>query len=388
MSDLRFFIRHSPISLFPLIAIIVLGSCERSDPVASDTSETIHTPLTAEKVRLELVDFNLLRVSTDGEIEFTGPFVDTVKLVSLDLSGQQLLGSAVPTVVLSSQRKKMSFSFQLTLPPTTLEPHVVVQLLSNGVILAAKESTIALYQYPYREARVVARRNEITTAPLGGSFQDIWLEKGQLYYHFTGPHGVGVLDLNTRISKELVNAGGGDHLAGGKGFLFVDNNHDYLLRYNLDSNKIDWNVRMFDHFPPDQFWGLEVVDTTLYAFAAHGSVNTMWLKRMSFEGIVLDSALFPYFVFHMTIHDGIVYSVSFSTPNSISRFDLATKTVGTKMLAPAQNLEGIKIIGDSLYYCDYDLNIVGVIPFGVLKPVESAAGKKNALQVERMRRRE
>ena len=148
MNELRFFIRHSPLSLFPLIAIIVLGSCERNSPVGSDTSEPIHAPLTAEKVRLELIDFNLLRVSTDGEIEFTGPFVDVVKLMSLDSSGQHLIGSVVPTEVVSSETKKMSFSFELVIPPTPLEPHVVVQLLSNGVILAAKESTIALYQYP------------------------------------------------------------------------------------------------------------------------------------------------------------------------------------------------------------------------------------------------
>ena len=378
------------LKIFTQMMIIgLMCSCKPDYPDALDTSVPIHRPLSSDAIRVELVDFELLRVSSDSGMEFTGHPVDQVKMLSNDSLGQHTLADVKPTVISSSQTMRMIFSFDVRLPVSPLEPHLVVLLLGNGVSVAAKETTIALYKYPYREARLVATRSQITTAPFAGSFQDIWLDKDKLYYHLIGPHGIGVLDLKTRISKELVDAGGGDHLAGGNGFLFFDFGHSNLLRYNLDLNKIDWNVDKFHEVPYmgySGFAGLEVIGNVLYAFTYEHSGHS--LKTFSMDGTLLDSIPYSGIHYHMTIHDGIVYSTGGWAPPRFSRFDLATKTFLPEVLAPSGDFEGFKIIGDSLYWSDYGMKMVGVIPFSALRLASTYTGNKNFPSSDQMRWRE
>lgn len=357
------------INLFSFVIILFFGSCEpHSSPLTPDTR------LTTEKIQIELVDFSRVRVSTDGEIEFSGHPFDSVQLVWVDSLGRHPVVGVRPTEASDAHLNRISFSFEALFPGSIREAFLSGELFSDSNVIATKDSTVGFYQFPYRETKLVATLDQLFGSSANNNIEDLWVDKNKLYYHLSGHVGIGELDLETRSSKELLPIlFPGDNLAGGRGYLFHDLYHTDLLRYNLDSNKVDLSVPILTTTMSDAIAGLEVAGDTLYTFVWENSHAA--LKRFTLNCNLIDSIPFQYRSPHMTIHEGIMFGGSGGKPPQLYRYDLSAKTYLTSVVSPCRSIHGFKVTGDLIYYYDYDKRMVGVVPLSALRPVTNKRGR-------------
>jgi hypothetical protein len=332
--------------------IIVLFACEKSVDPEFDDPGYIISLANADSLHVELTSYDRVTITHRSGSSVKSRDFRGVGIGFVDSSGYNQLDSSASTYDNSTDAFSFQFNFPLVLDATKTETIVRVRYYHRESGFTDIDTTILQYKYPYSNAEIFVD-NSIFTYP-NQHFQALVRMGNKLYFHPTGGYGLFEYDLVTEAKKELYQYGGGDHLAADSIFVFCDVGHNSIKRFNLVTNTKDLDFQIL----LGNIRGLETYQGLLYAL--DGSKYPRRLYRFTYDGSLVDSTDFPWFAYHITISDGVLYAGTAST--TIKRINLATMSELPSVAAPTSNLEGISIYNGDLYFCDWYKRIVGSVP--------------------------
>ena len=355
----------------PIIFLLCVLSC-RDNPVSNQPLQF------SGDVRFTMVNYNIVQVASDGLTQTSGPQIDEINVYAKG-DGQTTFLEGVKLGYSAARPASVSFACDVKLDSTLRDIHLVAEFVASGTAIMVRDTMMATYKFPYANASIVVTLDEINE--IRGFFQDIVPAGNVLYYHLTGPHGATELNLQTKLKHDLFTELGGNYLTQLDHSIYFDRAHTSIARFDRDSNKVS-QTRYFNGL---WVYGMDASDGFLYARVKPIPTGQGWLYKFLPGLTPVDSFQFEWSAYFLAIRDGIFYATRFTEPACIARFDLNTKTFLPDLIAPARAMNGIKFFGQTLFYCDIDKRMIGVVSFSELKPATSNVNRSR--QTRRIRER-
>jgi hypothetical protein len=359
-------IRHISI-LVPLVAgaLLFLRCSKESGAVAPGDSRPVLTPANFNRVVLTLTGYDTVLVTHELGTDLESPNVVKIALGTKDSAQFRQLLSEYSVFDPDHHVYLIHFSFVAGLEPAQIVSPLTVRYYLGDSSYTDVDTVVQLYRYPYASATLVLDGATVPV-PLPGypapdDFQDVSRIGTSLFFHPLGPYGTYSYDLLTHEFKYLLGYSGGDHIAAESTFVFCDVNHTRIERYNLTTNTVDLK---FPEFVGSSIEGMATYRGRLYV----KKLSDQLLKVYAFDGSLIDS-IACYVSYYLAIHDSVMYSVVYTHPNSISRYDMRRNVRLSDIQSPSRNGEGMKFVNDTMYYCNYDKKMIGAVPVKDLKVI-------------------
>lgn len=336
---------------------VALVACEKSVGPKFDDPGYVLSAANADSISIAFTSYDRINITHRSGSSVKSRDFRSVGIGFVDSSGYTQWDSSVSSYDNSLDAFSFQFNFALVLDSTKAETSVRVRYYHRELGFTDIDTTILQYKHPYPNAEVFVD-NSIFTYP-DQHFQALVRLGNRLYFHPTGGLGLFEYDLTTNEEKELYLYGAGDHLAADSIFVFCDVNHNSIKRFNIVTNTKDLDFPIL----LGSIRGLATYQGLLYALDDSKSPSRIYI--FTYDGALIDSTDFPWFAFHITIDNGILFAGTAGT--TIRLIDLPTMNELPRVTAPARNLEGISVFGEYLYYCDWYKMIVGAVPVVDLK---------------------
>ncbi len=331
----------------------ILTSCG-SDiyvPVPTTTLGDVRN-ISIQQVYYNIIDVrsneNLIVRSKDVEYIIFGEKQDLIFI------GQD---TTIPTYTGPSSVRTLRFAFRRDVDLSIIKYDFTLRFLFFDSSWVELDTFALMYKYPYESAEVFLTTDLIQRPDL--YFDDFDRDAKYLFFHSFGFSGVFQYHLDSRQLKTLVDNVSGDVIASDSVFVFYQNGL-HIFRYNLMTRSTDLELGTYK-----SPYGMDIYDGELYVIFRDGE-SAFKLSRFDFEGNHIDSRPYERETYYMTIYDDVVYSMDYSSYQSISRFDLRTNTFLENRDSPAISA-GIRIYGDRFYYSDGYKAMIGSIPLSEIE---------------------
>jgi len=331
-----------------ITAFLIVHSCEKP---TSPLAPPVETDL--RRIIIEQIDYDSLRIRNRDDLVSQQQDFQRIEILGRKGTVYQPIGSVIPSYQQDQSRYKVLFDVRVRIIDSSVYqfPLIIRYVRNNGNITDLDTSAYTL-SYPYPSTEVFVTQIQVRS-PAG--IQDIARLGDKFYYHPLGGYGLYEYDLNSMTVRELINYGGGDHIAADSIFVFADVYHNSVWRYDLSKD----SARPIISSGLINIFGMDVYERTLYVLTI-STDGLLRLKRYTYDGVLLDSVIYRTWMYYLAIHQGVAYGVWY--PDSLSRFDLSTQTRLPNIKAPIRYSDGIKFHGGYLYFCDNDKRLVGRVP--------------------------
>ncbi|MCX6119998.1 MAG: hypothetical protein NTX44_00060 [Ignavibacteriales bacterium] len=358
-------IKYQKVVIVGILSLFI--SCTKNP--ASPTTPSEDRPIIDEKnnknILLNLIDYDVVHILHQSGLDLRSSKIIRTIIGSKSMSGFRQLYSSTSTYDQEAKSYILHFDFSVKMDSSQINAPLTIRYYSFDSSYIDVDTTVALFKYPYNSTEIIA---DSTILPDGEPFQDISRIGSKLYYHPLGPWGLFEFDLISKSKQLLTNYPGGDHLAADSNFVFCDIGHNSVYRYNTLTKTIDFVFPLPTSIDLD---GMAIFNNALYIYMSEQGISS--LKKLTYDGKLLDSIAYPRYVYYLAIYDSIVYSAEYfnNSATQISRFDLRNKTYLSNVISPAYWIDGIKVYGDRLYFCDDFKKCVSSVPFAKLIEVDT-----------------
>lgn len=228
------------------------------------------------------------------------------------------------------------------------------------------DTLIGLFKYPYTSTSVFSDLLDLGYRDL----QDVARNDSLLFFHGWNSDGLHEYNLINKEVSHFLFYYGGSHITANSKYVFCDINHETIVRFNLVTNVPDITFPEFSNI--NNIMGIAVNDSQLLALICSNGLSSNYLKKLTFDGIAIDSVSYGKDTYFMAVKDSIIYSKDYVDIGDyqISRFNMKTGNFLPNLKSPAKDIGGMEIYNDTLYYCDEWKRIVGMVPVVDLIPVE------------------
>ncbi len=339
--------------LVVILPLFFLVACDQGVAPSGSVPSTIKV----HDIKIELVYYDSVRVTHSSGPLLKSRDYQKVGLGILDTSGYRELYQSQSSYDPSLDVYSFGLDFAFRLDKTKVETPIVVRYYRPDSGFTDVDTTVLQYKYPYANTQVFLSAS-IVPSTHDEHFQDIALIGDKFYFHPIGSLGLYEYNLSTKVTRTLAQYGSGDHLAADSIYIFFDINNNSIRRYNLLTDTLDLTIVTYSH--PNRYAnivGLETYQGFLYC------IEGGFLHKYSYDGAVADSVAFSGSAYHLAINNGIIYTANFP----LRRIDLATMAALPPVQTPCSNMEGIKIYGSKLYFCDFNKRIVCTVPLQDLR---------------------
>jgi len=342
--------------LFIPCAMLVLLSCQETPTTPEPTVQTISMEV-LRRLDLQQIYYDSLRVRNKSDLILPARWIKRIGAGTGNTTVYEELISVEPTYEGSAGNYLLKFDFKTYLDSLRIEVPFVLRYYQTDGTTTDVEMDVPAYRYPYSHTVPFMTHSNWPSNVL--YLQDIDRNATKLFYHPLGPLGLFEYDLSTKQTTELVLYVAGDHIASDGQYVFYDEGHFRIRRYNLDSRTTDATLYQPSFGNSSTILGVAAREGFVHLLIRQNNTNI--LLKYTVDGNLLETIPYPKDSYFLTIHNNILYSLVWST-REILRFDLNTKTFLESRLAPAKNGDGIKIYQNKFYYIDYLKRFVGMIP--------------------------
>ncbi len=336
--------------------IAFLASCKQNPEAPSSSTGSYLNESNYRAVILKLTGYNVVRITHESGEYVRSSIVTRISVGLKDSTSFRELSSVPCEYDSSTLTYRARFDFTVALDSTRIQAPLTIRYYTRGSTPVDVDTTVDLITYPCKTDCVILDNSQL---PSYLTFQDAARYGSKLFFHPYGPEGLYVFDLDNKTLADLLDYGGGDHIAADSTAVYCDIGHDHIYRYNLSTGLVsDTPISIY----PQEIAGLSIFNNYLFVLVRQQS-GELTLNKYTLGGTPIDSLPFSRSVYFMTICDSIVYSIDSNDPSAdqISCFDLRTKSFLPNLLSPARFSGGIKVFSDTLYYCDYWKNYIGAV---------------------------
>lgn len=240
------------------------------------------------------------------------------------------------------------------------------------------ESTVHFYKYPYANAELFFPYKLGQNGDLIDIVQDFDIVGNILYYHPYAANGLYSYDMTANQNQELLYYAGGDHITTADNYIFLDDSHWSIKRYNLSVDSVDMVFDMQQvEYCQDQEQNPYCTNLLIYGMAAGNGVvyallfdidKNLYLSQFDYDGNYLGSVTWDkQYPYNLEYHDGVLYSYQyFFGEDLILRFDLNSMSFLESKILPSPSPDGISIVNGRFYYSDYWRKAIFSIPLSDL----------------------
>lgn len=339
--------------LFSIFSLLFFYACskETTFPPPFQITPNFHD------FQINQFDYDSLRIESHDAMLTTPHSVQQIILYMKEDGDFVPADTLIPDYVSSGDNYYLDFRFTEGVPKEKLYYEFRLQYRMNDNSLADVDSSHLMLKYPYPSAEVFITADQVSPAE-SIYFQDFDFGNNGLFYHPTGPMGLYEYNFTTGSTRLLVNYPGGDAIAYDSIYIFWDNMHTLIERFNLALDTTDMELDLHQ-FTFDQIGGLACWQGKLYALLR--SINGNFLAVFDENGNPIETIPYPNKTFYLTIDHHIAYSI-YTPEQAISMFDLNSRSlIGTKPM-PYYDWEGIRVHQGNFYYVAYAKRVIGVIP--------------------------
>ena len=305
---------------------------------------------------IKQVNYDSLYIESGNTILLNGLLVQQIVLLEADNNMFIPQDTIIPTYVASGDNYYLNFQFRKKVSKEILHYHFKLQYkIKEGVVEI--DSTHLMLLYPYQSAQVFITADEVHP-DYKIYFQDIDFNEDYLFFHPGGSLGLYKYNIQTKQTTVLAGYFGGDFIAHDSIYVFIDDSHRFIRRYNLESDTIDLEFNLASLIY-NRINGIECFNGFVYVIFENSLAHN-YIAKFDFEGNYLDSVPYANSRYCLTIESGIAYSQDYGS--ALFRFDLSTNTDLKEKLTPVYNGAGIRIVNDKLFFVDWDKRCIGFIP--------------------------
>jgi hypothetical protein len=342
---------------------LLISSCKKEDNVVAppEDQRPLLTSQDFARLVIAMTDYDVVRVTHQLGKDLRSRNVVRIGVGSKDSTGYHQLRVDSTRYDAAAQAYIIHFDYSVTMDSSKSIAGLTVRYYLADSAFSDVDTSVALYKYPYASAEV------FLDYPDHGGYkfllQDIAQTDSLFFFHPLGPEGLFEYNPTTGRTRELVQYEAGDHIAAALPFVFYEDRNSGLWRYDVRTGT---RSILLDRTLVSRIKGMDVFEGYLYVWLDQGSSV---IKKYTFDGVLMDSLAFaPSSSYYMTIHNGIVYTVTYATrPWRIARFDLRARSFLPEVLAPSKEVDGIKAFRNQLYFTDFNKWHVGVMPIADLR---------------------
>lgn len=340
-----------------LFILIIIHSC-KSNPV--NPIESIVNPSSEyHQISITQTDYNSFEISDNSNFILSSKNISSVILGDINsgvFSGKDTLQ---PIYEPTGDKFKLKFKFNETIDDTVLIYRFSLRYLFIDSENYDLDTFKITYKYPYQSTEILLKWSKLSVPPIPDypyPIQAFDIVDFVLYYHPYGPYGLYKYNLNTEQTNLLFDYSSGNYITATSNFVFCDVDNVSIYRYNLDSNKVDKKIiGKFQHID-----GVANYENKLYVLDSNED-----LSIYNFD-LQLESTLtFPLSGgFSLTIKNDTAYC---NNIEKIIKVNLTTLDTLPSIKIPTSRCDAITIIGDKMYFTDYDKHIICSVDISELK---------------------
>jgi len=273
---------------------------------------------------------------------------------------------------------RLEFEIPIKVDNTIIIENFIVRFILTDDTYIDIESTVQFYKYPYDNAEIFFPYTLGQNGDLIDIVQDFDIVGNILYYHPYAANGLYSFDMTTSQNKELFYYAGGDHITTADNYIFLDDSHWSIKRYNLSLDSVDMVFDMQQvEYCHDQDQNPYCTNLLIYGMAAGNGVvyallfdieKNLYLSQFDYDGNHLGSVTWDkQYPYNLEYYDGVLYSYQyFFGEDLILRFDLNSMSFLESKRLPSLSPDGISIVNGRFYYADYWRKAVFSIPLSDL----------------------
>ncbi len=342
------------LSLFLLFILFI--SCEKEEITGQTPVQTLTREELQKLVSLELTDYHQFDIKNQADARVSGKIIQKVEFGEKDTGS--FIADTTVEISYSAQGNEYlpQFTFSRSIFREQLRAYFfTLRFFFNDNVYADLDTFVLPYKYPYKSTEIFL--DVYTLTELTVPIQDFLIMGDDFYgYSYADAH-VFRYNLTSRVYKELTWLGGGNNIAGSSEYLFLDNGHMNILRYNIQKDTIDLQ------FPPYPGFGRYILGmctdkNLLYVTLEDAASAEDIVKTYTFDGQSAGEFKIPWQGYYLCCADSILYSVDYG--GGILRYDLNSNLLLPEIPLPAESIDGIFVDKGKFYYADFDKNAIFV----------------------------
>ncbi|HEV8537966.1 MAG TPA: hypothetical protein VGR15_03485, partial [Bacteroidota bacterium] len=322
-----------------LLLTLLLSSCKENTTTVEQGDQ--HAVLSIDKAARELnirhVDYGVYTVSNNDAFIIGSQDIETIQIGRIRGGQFVLSDSLTPAYAGTSGRFTVVFASAQVVDTRYLDDTVSIRYLLTGDTRIEVDTSVAMYKFPYSSTSIFLAFDSIMDpSNCIDHIQDFDIAGTGLFIHPTGPCGLFHYDLGSKELKTLVNYPGGNFIAYDSIFVFFEVSGISIQRFNIRKDTVDliFDLRRLEY---TNIEGMAASNRMLYVHFSSWRTENRYLSRFSFDGAFIDSITYPRETYFMTIHNNVLYAISFTAdylhPN-LSRFDLTSRTFLQERMYP------------------------------------------------------
>ena len=334
----------------------------------------------------ELSDFQMI-ISDTGSVIFKNN--DDLLLKNKDVKENILISKdgeifedlkiIEPTYIKVGNKYKLEFEITTLVKSKAYIKHYILKFNMVDDSYIETNKTAILYKYPYENAEIFMRSEEVALLGWGGYIQDFDVVGDYLYYHPYAYGGLFRYNLSKRTSIDtLFRYDSGDHIAVAENYVFIDYSHYVIERYNIDSDSIDlvFDLSKISWVDPDyaysdlSIFGLAANNYIVYMLVKNNDADDVSVIQFDYDGNFLNETPYPASSgYNLEYYNGILFSYYYDWVDhnyTLKRFDLNSNLFLETKPPPTPSPDGISIVNNRFYYADYNRKIICSIPISDL----------------------
>ena len=245
---------------------------------------------------------------------------------------------------------RLKFNFFHIVSDTTLLFNFSIRYTFKDSSIYDVDTSLVTYKWPYKSTEIFLNWSEILISP-EIDIQDFEILDSMIYFHPYGSAGMYQYEMKNHYTTLKIDYSGGDYLAVFQNYVFCDLDHHQIGRYNLTSQSLDLIKEIIPISQQDEINGMEVYNNKLYVSIENHNTITL-----DFNLQVMDSIPYINSSRWLAIKDSIYYSNNWG---AIVRYNLNIQSYISTRKLPTSNCEAISIIGNKMFFTDYNKKIIG-----------------------------
>lgn len=326
--------------------IIIWSGCENSTSVNPGPSQSEIQEI-LKRVKIEQIDYFTIHFQNSDSLFINPSEIDRIIFGFF----KDELFSGVDTLTeihTTGNSSLLTFSDSITVSDSLSDITMGIKyILKNHNPFIVKKDFF-LFSYPYQTTKIILNYSVFLSV---GWIQDFAYSYPILYYHPTGPEGIFRVNLETYDVTNIVSYAGGDFMDGNNDYLFFDDGHYSIKRYDLNTDSVDAQKDLVDGYYIS-ISGTAVSDSLVYVIATDGKLyildlNLNLLNVREFTGDYCQS---------LTYYHGFLYSLTFHPGGwGIIKINAVTGQIIDENKSPTLYTSTIKISKEGVVYFMEDL---------------------------------
>jgi len=348
-------------SLFLVLTLVLITSCIKAPDIINPVSVELTKNDLSDIININLSDYDKMVVSNKQGALLPDYNLKEIKIGNTIGGVFTAVNSFFPTYIKNGQNYFINFSLSMDISnPKLITAFFTLRFIFNDNSWIDVDTCIVTFKFPYSSTNVILT-NEIISTDNSIVIQDIELANGKLYFITLGPTRFFEYDIKSRGLTELPGFAAADNIAGNSDYMFVDSQHRFISRYNINENKFDMLFTMSVFSNPD-IRGLDVAGNKLYVLLTEDTnPDKPILAKFDLNCNLLEKKEFPVKSIYLAVDDSnILYSVDYDN-NNLIRYDLNSNALLDPIPFPAKDIEGLCVNNNYLYFVDQGRKIVSFV---------------------------